>query len=765
MKKKILALILAAVVFNTGIYYPADSYAYEGVDAVSAQMEDGTTGKNSEQASDHTETQDLQNPQEKDHQVLAQEQDAQDSSLNSDQQNQDGQESDDGSQIQPVSEEQDQETGIETEVETQAEKTSVSYRTHVQTYGWQDYVKDGETSGTSGQSKRLEGIQIKLEHPEYTGDIEYRTHVQTYGWQNYVKNDAMAGTTGQSKRLEAIQIRLTGEIAQHYDIYYRVHSQTYGWLDWAKNGEYAGTAGYSKRLEAIEIRLVEKGDAAPGATDKKYLHPMVSYRTHVQTYGWQGYVQDGTVAGTSGQSKRLEGIQIQLNNQEYDGNIEYRTHVQTYGWQGYVKNGAMSGTSGQSKRLEAIQIRLTGEMAQHYDIYYRVHSQTYGWLGWAKNGEYAGTAGYSKRLEAIQIQLYPKNASNAPAQTTRSYIANTEAGTLTYASFVEGSGWQNAVSAGTISGTTGQGKQLEAVKINLENVKDGLKGGIQYSACLETGGWQNWVNGGAVAGVTDHSSRIEAMKVQLTGEYASYYDVYYQVHLEKYGWLGWAKNGQIAGSTGIHYNMQAIKIVLLPKGSSAPGSTANPYTQSIYRPNRGISNALGISAAAVVMNLQSHEKDKFYLGTRYEPDLDYRSPNGDISFNGAPGMNCTGFVWYVLKSAGATPSAIPNQQEYSQCAGGWITWQRKYANQVPMYDFRSKSAMLNSGILEKGDVIWIWNENEGGKHGNSDYNHVGFFWGETSSQDLFWHSSPNGGNQISPITGLSNNVSYTVMKL
>ena len=106
MKKKILALILAAVVFNTGIYYPADSYAYEGVDAVSAQMEDGTTGKNSEQASDHTETQDLQNPQEKDHQVLAQEQDAQDSSLNSDQQNQDGQESDDGSQIQPVSEEQ-----------------------------------------------------------------------------------------------------------------------------------------------------------------------------------------------------------------------------------------------------------------------------------------------------------------------------------------------------------------------------------------------------------------------------------------------------------------------------------------------------------------------------------------------------------------------------------------------------------------------------------------------------------------------------------
>ena len=60
--------------------------------------------------------------------------------------------------------------------------------------------------------------------------------------------------------------------------------------------------------------------------------------------------------------------------------------------------------------------------------------------------------------------------------------------------------------------------------------------------------------------------------------------------------------------------------------------------------------------------------------------------------------------------------------------------QRKRAGWVSIYDFKTKSEMLRSGVLEKGDVIWIWNENEG-------------------------------GNQISPITGLSNNVSYTVMKL
>lgn len=57
-------------------------------------------------------------------------------------------------------------------------------------------------------------------------------------------------------------------MAKHYDVYYCVHAQTYGWLDWAKNGAMAGTSGLSKRLEGIKIMLVEKGGAAPGKTAK-----------------------------------------------------------------------------------------------------------------------------------------------------------------------------------------------------------------------------------------------------------------------------------------------------------------------------------------------------------------------------------------------------------------------------------------------------------------------------------------------------------------
>ena len=298
------------------------------------------------------------------------------------------------------------------------DRASILYKTHVQDIGWQDFVQDGKMSGTSGRSKRLEGIQIKLSS-KLKGNVEYQTHVQDIGWQGWKSNGTMSGTSGQSKRLEAIRIKLSDEIANKYDVYYRVHCQDFGWLGWAKNGEASGSEGFSKRLEGIEIRLVKKGDKAPGTTNNAFISKSISYRTHVQDYGWQGYVYDGQQSGTSGQSKRLEGINIRLSP-SLDGNVVYRTHVHDYGWQDWKSNDAMSGTSGQSKRLEAIQIKLTGQVANEYDVYYRVHCQNFGWLGWAKNGESSGSEGYSRRLEAIQICLVQKG-QKAPGNTNNAF--------------------------------------------------------------------------------------------------------------------------------------------------------------------------------------------------------------------------------------------------------------------------------------------------------------------------------------------------------
>ena len=301
---------------------------------------------------------------------------------------------------------------------------SVVYKTHVESYGWQDLKKDGELSGTSGESLRLEAIEIYLKDKSsgiLINGIQYQTHVESYGWQDWQSNGEMSGTSGESKRLEAIKINLTGEMKKQYDIYYRVHAQNYGWLDWASNGEAAGTEGLSKRLEAIEIVLVEKGGKAPGSTNRPYVQRNIRYRTHVESYGWQEYASNGEMSGTNNESKRLEAIQIYLENPKYSGNVEYETHVESYGWQGKRINNQVAGTSGESKRLEAIRINLTGEMKKQYDIYYRVHAQDYGWLGWTKNGNSAGTEGLSKRLEAIEIVLVEKGGK-APGSTERPFI-------------------------------------------------------------------------------------------------------------------------------------------------------------------------------------------------------------------------------------------------------------------------------------------------------------------------------------------------------
>ena len=304
---------------------------------------------------------------------------------------------------------------------TQKKEPRVSYRTHVQDIGWQSYVQNGNTAGTTGRSLRLEGINIKIDNNEYGGGISYQTHVQNIGWQNYVQNNQMSGTSGRSLRLEAIRIKLTGEIANYYDVYYRVHCQEFGWMGWAKNGEDAGSAGYSYRLEGIQIVLVKKGQKAPGSTTNCFTQKYVLYSTHVQNIGWQEATNDGKMSGTSGRSLRLEAIQMRLDNQRYAGDIEYKTHIQNIGWESsYRKNGQISGTSGRSLRLEAIQIRLTGEMAKKYDIYYRVHCQEFGWMGWAKNGQSAGSAGYSYRLEGIQILLVEKGKA-APGSTANAF--------------------------------------------------------------------------------------------------------------------------------------------------------------------------------------------------------------------------------------------------------------------------------------------------------------------------------------------------------
>ena len=196
---------------------------------------------------------------------------------------------------------------------------------------------------------------------------------------------------------------------------------------------------------------------------------------------------------------------------------------------------------------------------------------------------------------------------------------------------------------------------------------------------------------------------------------------------------------------------------------------------SAYSAGQTIDQALG-ATKTVESVLSQHENDEYYLTTPYGnkgphgeggaiDTWDCWKPKGE--YGSGAYMNCTGFVVAVLRACGADTSIIGNYTAKDGYNRGnetnafkWDEYCRD--NNAVSYTFSSKEQMLASGILEKGDIIYMepadWN------HSNSDC-HIGFFWGSNSSEDLFWHSSshadgivkgyfPNsaGGNVISKIT-------------
>ncbi|MCR5105553.1 MAG: hypothetical protein K6B68_14050 [Eubacterium sp.] len=190
-----------------------------------------------------------------------------------------------------------------------------------------------------------------------------------------------------------------------------MHVANAGWLNWAKNGSTAGSTGAALRAEAIQIKIVKKGKVVSGTGRADITKTPLTYRAHIQNNGWLNTVGEGATAGSTGQSKRLEALIINLKDYNGQSGITYSCHVSDIGWQGWRTSGQMAGTTGQARRIEAIKIRLTGTISSYYNVYYRMHVANYGWLGWASNGAIAGTTGGGIRAEAIEIRLVAKGVS------------------------------------------------------------------------------------------------------------------------------------------------------------------------------------------------------------------------------------------------------------------------------------------------------------------------------------------------------------------
>lgn len=292
---------------------------------------------------------------------------------------------------------------------------------HVASAGWLAPVGNGETAGQTGMSRSLQALYISTQGID--ASVEVSAHVANIGWQPYVSGASYAGTVGKGLAIQAVKLRLTGNDSSKYNIYYRIHAADYGWLGWAKNDAAAGTVGLSKQAEAIQIKLVAKGSSDAPVQDHAALIqlPGLSAKANCSGLGWQASVGNGGVAGTVGQNRAIEAMQLSLSDSSMNGGISYSAHVSNIGWQSAVSDGATAGTIGQGQQIQAVKINLTGDVSNYFDVWYRVHVSNYGWLGWTKNGSPAGTTKLGIPVQALQVKIVPKGAS-APGSTSDSYF-------------------------------------------------------------------------------------------------------------------------------------------------------------------------------------------------------------------------------------------------------------------------------------------------------------------------------------------------------
>lgn len=122
-----------------------------------------------------------------------------------------------------------------------------------------------------------------------------------------------------------------------------------------------------------------------------------------------------------------------------------------------------------------------------HNIGYKAHIEDIGWTDWKYDGQTAGTTGQGKRLEAIRIDYDKEVYAKA---------------------HIESIGWVDygKIDINTVIGTTGESKRLECLC---------LKGNFKYRLHLQETGWTCWTNADGVAtlGSVGQSLRIEAIEI------------------------------------------------------------------------------------------------------------------------------------------------------------------------------------------------------------------------------------------------------------
>ncbi|MEM6503453.1 MAG: hypothetical protein AAF685_16660 [Cyanobacteria bacterium P01_C01_bin.89] len=130
---------------------------------------------------------------------------------------------------------------------------------------------------------------------------------------------------------------------------------------------------------------------------------------HIEGIGDRKF-SDNEMAGTQGEARRLEGLQLSFNPRMAGLGIRYMGHVENVGDTPWVGEGQYIGTRGKGLRLEGFAAQLTGPESTKFDICYSGHFAGYGDSQVMTNGVLCGARGQGLTLEALKIWIKPKNA-------------------------------------------------------------------------------------------------------------------------------------------------------------------------------------------------------------------------------------------------------------------------------------------------------------------------------------------------------------------
>lgn len=138
-------------------------------------------------------------------------------------------------------------------------------------------------------------------------------------------------------------------------------------------------------------------------------------------------------------------------------------------------------------------------------VQYQTHVQDYGWENdWSTDGNLSGTYGQSKRLEALKVELTGDVPTGATIDTSV---------------HVQNQGNLGPFAMGTEAGTTGKGLRLENICLTLNNLPGYT---LLYNVHVQNQGWlrdendsSTWFKSGEVAGTSALSLRLEGIRIKL----------------------------------------------------------------------------------------------------------------------------------------------------------------------------------------------------------------------------------------------------------